>query len=638
MLKEIIDFSKKLEENGIYDLILKENQKIDKPIFVIPVNDEMTEIEIDKSYFVFKDIVEKDDKFILYLDGKRNKENTEYLSKEIKLDNREKKLIEILGTMKNETPTFQEILLNFENFSQKPSNDQKGNKSIGGNSGTNSYNVYLFTLKKTIHLTDKDKFYTKMKHTYTQNYIKGFPSNLNNETIEKLSKLFQQLSTDLLLNKFWEKIEYFLKSTIVKNNEIFSEINCTIKMPENVISTENFYETWYNKYLSKKLFKSEPAKGVSYPKRHCSVCGAFSETWLPNAFHNKGDKKPYLFHLDRKTEHNLGICSKCSFQLYKFQELFLNKKRISIFPLFIDTEFEKKEIQLLKVDLTKISFKEVVKEVVEESSKNIFDFYLIIYNREMGFLNFDYITGFEFYKNGKTIFEIEELLNYLFFDYKLRNNYFSAKVDTKNSYLDNLIYRFRTQIFDFVFRAKDSLNCNDISEMYIQTLQRKLRDCYDKEKEPIAKATIKNLKKYFLKLNETLGGDFMQTVERIKKSSKVTDLESLSYYLGQIAYYLLNQSKKENKSHAMIEPFINVANFGILGIKLEEIFNAYKHELAFNWEKLNTKFSQIWSFLYDNQDKEFNRDLKILFYAGYFDKNIFFESTKNENKIEGESK
>jgi hypothetical protein len=63
---------------------------------------------------------------------------------------------------------------------------------------------------------------------------------------------------------------------------------------------------------------------------------------------------------------------------------------------------------------------------------------------------------------------------------------------------------------------------------------------------------------------------------------------------------------------------------------LEETFNAYKHELSLNWDKLNQKFSEIWGFLYDNQNQEFNRDLKILFYAGYFDKNIFFQTTKNK--------
>jgi CRISPR-associated protein Csh1 len=299
-----------------------------------------------------------------------------------------------------------------------------------------------------------------------------------------------------------------------------------------------------------------------------------------------------------------------------------------VFPLFIENDFKKKEIQLLKDDLTKISFNEVVKEVVKKGSKNVFDFYLITYNRDMGFLNFDYISGFEFYKNGKSVFEIEQLLNQMFFDYKLQNNYFSTKVDSKNANLDNAIYRYRTQIFDFVYRAKDSLNHDDISEMYIQTLQRKLRDCYDKEKEGLAISTINKLKTHFLELNKTFGGNLMQTVERIKESGKVTDLESLSYYLGQIVKILLNKSKTDNKTHTLVEPFINITNFKILGLKLQETFNSYKHSVYLNDSSFNQKMSEIFSFLYDNQDKEFNRELKILFYAGYFDESTVYENKK----------
>ena len=54
----------------------------------------------------------------------------------------------------------------------------------------------------------------------------------------------------------------------------------------------------------------------------------------------------------------------------------------------------------------------------------------------------------------------------------------------------------------------------------------------------------------------------MKTVERIKKEEKIRDKESFAYYAGQIAYYLLNQSKSSEKTHAMIEPFINMNNFG----------------------------------------------------------------------------
>ncbi|MBN1639492.1 MAG: hypothetical protein JW866_11020 [Ignavibacteriales bacterium] len=628
MLKEVVDFSKKLEENGIYELIQKENQKIDKPIFVIPVNNDMTEIEIDKSYFVFKDIAEKDGKLILTLDGKRNKENTDYNSKEYKLELNDD-LKNLISQLCNEPKLFQKVLQNIDNYSQKPSNDKKGNKSIGSNKGTNSYTILIFNINYQTLMKNKETFFKKISNTYKENFKKGLPINFDENELNSFTKLFSQLSMDSNLQVFWTKLNEFRKNTFVKDKDMFDSVYCILKFPNDLIENSNIYKSWYEDYLSKKLFKTDPPKkDKGYPVRNCAICNDKSETWLPNAFHNLDSKKPFTLHLDRKTDHNLAVCYNCSMKIYKFQELFLNKKKISVFPLFITDEFVRKEIILLKTDLTKVSFSDVIKEVTLETPNDMFDFFLIIYNRDIGLLNFDYISGFILDYNGKSIFEIEQQLNELFFEYKLQHNYFSKKVDTKNANLDNLIYRYRTQIFDFVYRAKDSINSNDISNMYYHTLQRRLRDCYNREKEALATANLNKLKIQFLELDKTLGGYFMQTVERIKESGKVTDLESLSYYIGQIVYYLLNQSKKGQKTHAMVEPFINVANFRILGIKLEETFNAYKHELTLNWDKLNQMFSQIWSFLYDNQDQEFNRDLKILFYAGYFDKNIFFQTTK----------
>ena len=628
MLKEIVNFSKKLEESGIYEEIKKENQKIDKPIFVIPVNDDLTELEIEKSYFVFKNITEKDTKIILHLDGKRNKDNAGYKSKEVKLEHNNDELKSSLRKVDNESKQFKQILLNIDNYSQKPSNDQKGNKSIGSNKGTNSYTTLIFTLKNTTHLKDKDTFFSKIKNTYTQNFLKGFPDDLSDESQSDYKKILNQLSRDEILEKFWSQLQFLKENTIVKNKESFKEIHCIIKFSDDLIKQENIYDTWYNKYLSKKLFKTDPPTDAGYPKLHCSICNEFSDTWLPNAFHNLDSKKPYTLHLDRKKSHNLAVCSKCSFELYKFQELFLNKKKITVFPLFIDDEFEQKEILLLKNDLTKISFSEVVKEVVKESSMNIFDFYLILYNRDMGFLNFDYISGFEFFKNGKSVFEIEHLINELFYDEKLTNNYFSAKIDSGNSNLDNLMYRFRIQIFDFVYRAKENIRVDEISQMYIETLFRKFLECHNKKKEYSARTHIDSITSNFMQLNKTLGGNLMQTVERIKESGKVTDLESFAFYLGQVVKILLKKSKKDSKNHSLVEPFINVTNFKVMSMKLQETFNSYKHSIYLNDASFNQKMSEIFSFFYDNQDKEFTRDLKILFYAGYFDENIIYENKK----------
>jgi CRISPR-associated protein Csh1 len=184
-----------------------------------------------------------------------------------------------------------------------------------------------------------------------------------------------------------------------------------------------------------------------------------------------------------------------------------------------------------------------------------------------------------------------------------------------------------------VYRAKYYLSVEDINNLFYETLKRKLKECYDSKKEKDANITINKMKKHIYDLNKYFGGNFMQTVERIKKEKRVTNLESLSYYIGQAIYFLFTKSERKDKTHAMIEPFVNVTTFRTLGLKFEEIFSVYKHALKLNWGNTNQKLSDIWSFLYDNRKEKFTRDLKMLFYAGYFNTN---ENIFIENKKEGE--
>ena len=126
----------------------------------------------------------------------------------------------------------------------------------------------------------------------------------------------------------------------------------------------------------------------------------------------------------------------------------------------------------------------------------------------------------------------------------------------------------------------------------------------------------------------------METVERIKKEKKVSDKESFAYYAGQAVYFLLSLSEKSNRTHAMVEPFINIRNLNMFRMRLEELFKAYKHKINLRNRNFNPVFSEIWSFLADNSNKQFSDDMKTLFYAGYFNsnENIFYE--KKEDKGE----
>ncbi|MCR4313180.1 MAG: hypothetical protein NUV58_02960 [Candidatus Roizmanbacteria bacterium] len=641
MLKEIVEFSTKLEKAGIYELVNEGERKLDKPVMVIPVNDGMTNIKSDDIYFVF-DITEEDtdengvtvkNEFVT-LDGKKMP------WKEI--NNGGEKLL-TLKKLSNETKEWQNILKSLSLYTKKPSNDSKGNKSIGSNKGTNSYNLLIFEGKFVGGIFDSNKnFQKKFTNTYKQTNIpKGLPDDLDQEIRQIYLSLFESIGAEENCSNISNTIDK-LKKVISIHDEKKDELKyptksmfVVFKFPESFYKTKNNYIYWYEKYLSKKIFVED--KPARYLKGKCFSCNRENVSiYAPNAFHNFDSGKPFLKHRSRYIDYNIEICETCSLDMYKFQEYFLNKLKVTLFPLFINTKDRENVINFFKKEgkVAKKGFKEIVQEVYKNSSNEELDFYLIIYNRGERILAFDYITGFKFKMYGQNIFAIESLINKYFFAYQLEKNYFTEGVDTGSHQLNILIYKYRQQLFDYFYRAKYAgLSQKILADMYFDSLKVRLREFFDKKNTYYHLRDMSDV--YFdfdniFSKKETK----METVERIKKEEKIKNKESFAYYAGQIAYYLLNQSKSSEKTHAMIEPFINMNNFGLLAERIKELFNSYKHAIPLNAKRFNEMFSEMWGFLYDNKEEKFTKDLKTLFYAGYFNsnENIFYASSKEGEK------
>lgn len=630
MLKELVDFSRELEKNGIYDRIEEAQQKIDKPIMVIPVNDNLSDIDTENIYFVVKNIVKENQKSYLIFDGVRNE-------RKIEIDNKIEFENGFIRKLTCEDEDWQKILINIYSFSKKPSNDIKGNKSIGGNSGTNSYSPFIFEGKIETIFKRYEEFSRKLKDTYTEKYTKSIPDNI--ESKEQWQTMLNKLSGDNVLNSIWDVLESFFFLTIQKypktdeRKNPFSSINVILKLPKEHFEA---YKEWYECYLGPRVLKTTMDQ---YPNGNCDCCMMENvQVWLPNAFNNLDVKKPFIIHEGRYKSHNITICMDCALLIYKFQEFFLNGLKISIFPLFLDYKAREVTISLFQNEqnLNKLGFQEIIKQIYQNTSKDVLDFYLIIYNQKTNIIAFDYITGFVFKNSGTDLFKIENYINAHFFDVKLKKHYFSGDISKEDRSLKNkkdlvgLLYRFRSQIFDYVYRANyNSLDNNQIFRIYMASLARKLKEYYSPDASDPTSSIVRMIEVFF-KLNKYFGGDHMEKVEQIKQNRKVSNAESFAYFAGQCVYYLFTQSESSTKTHAMVEPFINIRNLNVFRLKFEELFKAYKHKINLNNRRFNAIFSDIWAFLATNNHVQFSDDLKAYFYAGYFDTNdnIFYEKSE----------
>lgn len=637
MIDEIVRFSADLAEMGIYDRLREQRMILDKPVLVIPVKDDLSGFDPGNMYVVVKDY----DKSKIVLEEVHQgliKDKELIFEDETAYNNFSRLPVKKVDELPEE---WKNIILSIKDITRKLKIDSRGNKSIGTNSGVNSYHLLAFEATRKGVLYNRNEFFRKVPISYKRNNIKkGLPESLDSNKCNAFIDLFSLLHEDVTLKKLWHVIEPIIKilnkPTFKSNIDSF---NILFQLPSNYYPD---YYTWYDEYIKKKLLAKKDDKSVYLPSGECTSCRKHSDNkiFLPAIFNNANDKKPFLLHKTRTGNLNVLLCEACVLKLYHFETYFLGL--VNIFPLFIKGTFKDKELELLKSEgsiLVKRGFKEIITAVFENTDETEFDYYLLIYNQKQSIVSFDYITGFKFnYKKGKTVFDIETLFENSItkIDTKtgkhvnsLRSYYFTNP-DTKNLMLDNIIYKYRTIIFDFVYRARYTvINKDVIRDLLYDLLVLRLRYAYTVDGD---KLYIKALITRFIELDHLFAHEedttLMGKIEDIKQSRDITTPDSFFYYAGQVVYYLLKQSEANKKSHALVEPFINVANIAVLITRIMEMFEKYKHALSLN----NAKFSTfetlmhgLFAFAHDNKDIPCNKDAKIVFYAGYFGDNIMYE-------------
>ncbi len=96
------------------------------------------------------------------------------------------------------------------------------------------------------------------------------------------------------------------------------------------------------------------------------------------------------------------------------------------------------------------------------------------------------------------------------------------------------------------------------------------------------------------------------------------------FMAGQLACYLMSQSKAAKKTGQMYEPFLRAKNGQHLKKRLEDAYMHYKHEIFLGHRKFNHAFSMVMGYVPEQGNEE---SLRELFIAGLFADNLIFEKS-----------
>lgn len=457
--------------------------------------------------------------------------------------------------------------------------------------------------------------------------------------ISKLPELLKSLSDEIIhLNKNDDIIILFKNIA----TELYQEAN------SNYIKDYVFNVDYFNKSVGKDTYG------------------------LSGYLNTASDKKPYLRHLTAPFDINIRIPQQKAlllntFERYRKEGAF----RTNPLPIFIDhTELNSEVINVVRAEGNQVSFQKIIRTLYENKKGDLGN-YCLFYFWGGGLKDLDFVSSFSYsldirlrkviptVEPGKDIqikdiFQFEhQTLKLIFNNFLIQKRkddtigcrYFeeidnNPKYNTATTW--NLVMKYRKAFYDFIYKSRrQSVTTAMFHDIMRQGIFDDIRHDEVKENHHTKSGNIHrklniwfSLWSFFGKENTTndltMANKIEQHQERMRKirnpksNEHIQTDDEFAFAVGQIIYYLLNQSKTENKTHALLEPFLQKTDVEELKKAIVNTFNAYKHEIDFGKGRFEKLCGEI-------MDYKLNGNLKELLpyiLAGYFSNSLIYEKSE----------
>ena len=243
----------------------------------------------------------------------------------------------------------------------------------------------------------------------------------------------------------------------------------------------------------------------------------------------------------------------------------------------------------------------------------------------------DDVTDEQYRKYGNKK-ELLAVINEVLFSKWLSGNFFSDEEQIKKINIDSIlkknIFLSRDAIFAWLYKGQSKGIESILHLVSISIIKSSITNGY------IGKAVkqfnlMKSLDVYFG------GNDMKEEKDRYSNlRSKINqdgdsqiESESEYYYaVGQLVRYYISLNKSKDKNHSLANPFIYVANEGVLKKRLEQLFKKYNYAIKINYNRYNKLYAMIIAYM--TEGKVNSEDI----IAGYLSDNLIYDSKKSEEE------
>jgi len=511
------------------------------------------------------------------------------------------------------------------------------------------YNVSCspFTLsfnKKNFIKYDKEILINELKNQY----FKIAEHYLNDEKEEHF-KWFRSFKKYILENfpDFITELEEY------KNAKTNFTINIFLKNP----SIEDFKET-HEAYLKEKVFNKD-----KYNLEIDDTTYGISDSL--SLFQ---EKKSFLQHQTAPLKYNYRVDGKDAMKLWKFFQMQRNKQLPNPMPVFVDKQELNNKVVSLYNNEGKSTYSEIIKELIKNHTAELQNYYIIFFHnrtKKSRIVDIDFVPVFKYVMNIdiKEVFplgnKMKELKckNIFDFQYKIVNKVFNNQLLNTNGWLKyfgdieikpeygltdtiyHLLYKYRKAFYDYIYKSQhQSINHTMFDDMMINSILDDIMHDEDRNKEYSIKQKLNIWVSLYNHFNnnqqkrEDMASKIQEFTEKCKKIANEGEHlsenpEEFAFAAGQVLYYLFTKSESSNKSHAVLEPFLQKSKASLLQDAISNTINTYKHAIDFGKSRFEKLAREVLGY-------ETNVNMKTLqryLLAGYFADSVIYEKNKDNS-------
>lgn len=242
---------------------------------------------------------------------------------------------------------------------------------------------------------------------------------------------------------------------------------------------------------------------------------------------------------------------------------------------------------------------------------------------------------------------LHKLISQCFFAARLESSFLNAdipkvKASVFTSNMQSILIITRQSLYDFLYKGT-TLSIRPFILKYSRQL---IEEQLSKTVEGLAvykQSDAFNLRLALMKHLGFIEGEEVATLinqayDRLNKKLNSKDKlvtcssnEEFAFLAGQLAFYLLDQSKANRKNLGMMEPILRAKNTAQLKRRLEDLLDTYGHEITLGNIRFKNGFSMVMGYGANMKLEGTNRDMLL---AGLMAKNLFYEKS-GEGTVNG---